>query len=49
MAYKMEVMGIEGLLVALVVLALPFVILAVLVRILPTTRAPEEAHGAPTA
>jgi len=49
MAYKMEVMGIEGLLTALVVLALPFVILAVLIRLLPTTRLGEqaEASGSP--
>ncbi|MBI2217685.1 MAG: polysulfide reductase NrfD [Candidatus Rokubacteria bacterium] len=38
MGYKMEVMGIEGLLVALVLLALPFAILAVLLRLLPTGR-----------
>ena len=43
MAYKMEVMGIEGLLVALVLLVLPFVILAILIRILPTKRLEEEA------
>ncbi len=43
MAYKMEVMGIEGLLAALVLLALPFVILAMLIRILPTKRLEEEA------
>ncbi|MBI4537720.1 MAG: polysulfide reductase NrfD [candidate division NC10 bacterium] len=36
MSYKMEVMGIEGLLVALGVLALPFAVLAVLLRLLPT-------------
>lgn len=46
MAYKMEVMGIEGLLAALVLLALPFVILAVLIRILPTKRLEEEAPTA---
>jgi Ni/Fe-hydrogenase subunit HybB-like protein len=46
MAYKMEVMGLEGLLVALVLLALPFILLAILVRILPTKRLEE---GAPTA
>ena len=46
MAYKMEVMGIEGLLTALVVLALPLVILAVLIRLLPTTRMGEGAPGA---
>jgi len=34
--YKMEVMGIEGLLAALVLLALPFVVLYVLLKLLPT-------------
>ncbi|HSB72921.1 MAG TPA: NrfD/PsrC family molybdoenzyme membrane anchor subunit [Candidatus Methylomirabilis sp.] len=43
MAYKMEVMGLEGLLTALVLLALPFIILAVLIRVLPTRRLEEEA------
>ncbi|MBI5709263.1 MAG: polysulfide reductase NrfD [Candidatus Eisenbacteria bacterium] len=38
MTYKMEMTGLEGLLTALVLLALPFVILTVLVRILPTRR-----------
>ena len=38
MTYKMEVMGIEGLLASLGLLALPFVIFAVLVRLLPTKR-----------
>ncbi len=38
MAYKMEVMGLEGLLTALVLLVLPFIILAILIRILPTKR-----------
>jgi len=38
MTYKMEVLGMEGLLTALVLLALPFVILAILIRILPTRR-----------
>jgi Ni/Fe-hydrogenase subunit HybB-like protein len=46
MGYKMEVMGIEGLLVALTLLALPLVILAVLIRILPTTRLGEHAETA---
>jgi Ni/Fe-hydrogenase subunit HybB-like protein len=36
MTYKMEVMGIEGLLTALALLTLPFVILALLTRLLPT-------------
>jgi len=43
MAYKMEVMGIEGFLSATVLLALPFVILAVLIRVLPTKRLVDEA------
>ena len=43
MAYKMEVMGIEGFLSAMVLLALPFVILAVLIRVLPTKRLVDEA------
>ena len=42
MAYKLEVMGIEGFLAALVLLALPFVILAVLIRVLPTKRLVDE-------
>jgi len=43
MAYKMEVMGIEGFLTAMALLALPFVILAVLIRVLPTKRLVDEA------
>ena len=43
MVYKMEVMGIEGFLAAMVLLALPFVILAVLIRLLPTRRLEESA------
>jgi Ni/Fe-hydrogenase subunit HybB-like protein len=46
MAYKMEVMGIEGFLTAMVLLALPFVILAALIRVLPTKRLADEASGA---
>jgi Ni/Fe-hydrogenase subunit HybB-like protein len=45
MVYKMEVMGIEGFLAAMVLLALPFVILAVLIRLLPTKRLADEAPG----
>jgi Ni/Fe-hydrogenase subunit HybB-like protein len=45
MVYKMEVMGIEGFLVAMVLLALPFVILAALIRVLPTKRLVDEAPG----
>jgi len=43
MAYKMEVMGIEGLLASLALLALPFVILAVMVKLLPIKLAGETA------
>jgi Ni/Fe-hydrogenase subunit HybB-like protein len=45
MAYKMEVMGIEGLVAALVLLLLPFLILAVLIRLLPTERREVLAGG----
>jgi Ni/Fe-hydrogenase subunit HybB-like protein len=45
MTYKMEVMGIEGFLTAMVLLALPFVILAVLIRLLPTKRLADETPG----
>jgi Ni/Fe-hydrogenase subunit HybB-like protein len=38
MGYKMEVMGIEGLLTALVLLVMPFLILATMVRLLPTQK-----------
>ena len=43
MTYKMEVTGIEGLLTALALLVLPFVILAALIALLPTRRLSE--HG----
>ena len=47
MGYKMEIMGIEGLLAALVLLALPFLILAIMIRVLPTERLGDQvAHGA---
>ncbi len=45
MAYKIELMGIEGLLTALVLLVMPFVILAVFVRFLPTERLQDQAAG----
>jgi predicted membrane protein len=35
MAYKMEITGIESLVTALLLLALPFIILTVLFRLLP--------------
>ncbi len=47
MGYKMEIMGIEGLLTALVLLALPFLILAIMIRVLPTERLGDQvARGA---
>ncbi len=45
MTYKMGVTGIEGLLTALALLAAPFVILTLLIRVLPTRRLSEEAPG----
>jgi Ni/Fe-hydrogenase subunit HybB-like protein len=41
--YKMELMGIEGLLVALVLLILPFVILSLLIKLLPPWKREELA------
>jgi len=41
--YKMELMGIEGLLVAVVLLIVPFVILAVLINLLPPWKKEELA------
>jgi Ni/Fe-hydrogenase subunit HybB-like protein len=38
MGYKMEVTGLEGLLTSLVLLAAPFLILAILMKLLPTQR-----------
>jgi Ni/Fe-hydrogenase subunit HybB-like protein len=46
MTYKMEMLGIEGLLTSLIMLALPFVILAVLVHLLPTQRLGEQYSAA---
>lgn len=45
MEYKMAIVGVEGLLVAIALLALPFVVLALLVRLLPTRRVAGEAHA----
>ena len=45
MAYKMDVMGIEGLLMALGVLILPFVVLAVFLWLLPTKRLSDLSHA----
>jgi predicted membrane protein len=48
MAYKMEMTGIESLMTALMLLALPFIILTVLYRLLPPQwlekNAPAVAH-----
>jgi predicted membrane protein len=43
MTYKMEVLGIEGLITALALLVAPFLILAVLLRVLPIRRLEEQA------
>jgi Ni/Fe-hydrogenase subunit HybB-like protein len=43
MGYKMELTGIESLLTAVVLLAAPFVILTVLIRLLPTRQIEEHA------
>jgi hypothetical protein len=42
MTYKMEVTGLEGLLMSIGLLILPFVILAVMVKLLPTRRLDEQ-------
>ncbi len=42
MTYKMQMTGLEGLMTALVLLIAPFIILAVMIRILPPKRLPEE-------
>jgi Ni/Fe-hydrogenase subunit HybB-like protein len=46
--YKMEVMGVEGLLVALVFLILPFIILGVLVKFFPPWKASELGEAKPS-
>ncbi|UCF36406.1 MAG: polysulfide reductase NrfD [Acidobacteriota bacterium] len=46
--YKMEMLGLEGLLLALVLLALPLVILAVLLRFFPPTGSPAKDLSAST-
>jgi formate-dependent nitrite reductase membrane component NrfD len=43
--YKMELTGIEGLLVALALLIIPFVILAILIKLLPPWKKEELAGG----
>ncbi len=44
MEYKMAIMGLEGFLTALLLLVLPFVVLAVLIKLLPTRPLMDEAH-----
>ncbi|MEK7823781.1 MAG: NrfD/PsrC family molybdoenzyme membrane anchor subunit [Candidatus Eisenbacteria bacterium] len=46
MTYKMELAGIEGLLMALGLLIAPFIILAILIRVLPTKRLENQATPA---
>ena len=43
--YKMELTGIEGLLVALALLIIPFIVLAILIKILPPWKKEELAGG----
>ena len=38
MAYKMALGGIEGFLIALALLILPFIVLTVMIKLLPTKR-----------
>jgi Ni/Fe-hydrogenase subunit HybB-like protein len=47
MTYKMQVTGLEGLVTALVLLAAPYVILSILVRLLPMRRLSETAAATP--
>lgn len=47
MTYKMEITGMEGLLMSLALLAAPFVVLAILIRLLPTKRLSEGTPPAP--
>jgi len=46
MAYKMELTGVESLMTAIVLLALPFIILTVLHHLLPTRWMEEHATPA---
>ncbi len=48
-AYKMEIMGMEGLLTSLALLVMPFVILTVLLRLLPTQPQPQSEPASVTA
>ena len=47
MVYKAEIMGIEGLIVAISVLMLPFVVLTVLFKILPPWKELSESVADP--
>jgi predicted membrane protein len=49
MTYKMQVTGIEGLLTALGLMVLPFVVFAVLVTLLPMRRMSEQGGTTPQA
>jgi formate-dependent nitrite reductase membrane component NrfD len=44
-SYKMDIMGMEGLLTSLVLMVLPFIVLAILVKFLPPWQASEEGRG----
>jgi Ni/Fe-hydrogenase subunit HybB-like protein len=46
MEYKMALGGLEGFLTALVLLILPFIVLTVMIKLLPTKRIVEEVHTA---
>ena len=46
MGYKMEILGIEGFLTALGLLVLPFIVLTVLIKVLPTRPLSEQAAAA---
>jgi len=47
MTYKMQVTGIEGLVMALALLVAPYIILSILIRLLPMRRLSETAAAAP--
>ena len=46
MEYKMAIGGLEGFVTALVLLILPFIVLTVMIKLLPTKRIIEEVHTA---
>jgi hypothetical protein len=49
MTYKMQVTGMEGLMTALGLMILPFLIFSALVTLLPMRRLSEQGGGAPQA